>query len=90
MITEATPIWEQTVFENALGDDAARVLPEPIRLVLLRVIVPRPSEILVALAERERTSVEAIVSRELEDLVCAHSQELAGAVPSLAIAFGGA
>jgi hypothetical protein len=41
MIAAAMRLWEQTVIEDALGDDAARVLPEAIRLVLLRVRVPR-------------------------------------------------
>jgi hypothetical protein len=33
--------WEQAVIEEALGEDAAGVLPEAIRLVELRARVPR-------------------------------------------------
>ena len=82
-------LWEQTVIEDALGDDAATVLPEAIRLVLLRVRVPRyQRDMLVALAQRHGTSVDEIVTRKLEDVACAHAQELADAVPSLAIGLG--
>jgi hypothetical protein len=62
------------------------VLPEAIGLVLLAVRVPRYREVLVALAERAGTSVDEIVRRELEDVACALAEELAEAVPSLAIA----
>jgi hypothetical protein len=76
MIAAAMRLWEQTVIEDALGDDAARVLPEAIRLVLLRVRVPRyQRDVVVALAEREGVAVDEIVSRELEDLVCAVGRE---------------
>ena len=68
------------------GADAAAVLPEAMRLVLLRVRVPRyQRDVLVALARRHGTSVDEIVTRELEDVACAHAEELAGAVPSLGI-----
>ncbi|HYI07596.1 MAG TPA: hypothetical protein VEK57_00870 [Thermoanaerobaculia bacterium] len=89
MITAAMRLWEQTVIEDVLGDDAAAVLPEAIRLVLLRVRVPRyQRDMLVALAQRHGTSVDEILTRELEDVACAHAEELAGAVPSLAIGLG--
>jgi hypothetical protein len=86
MIATAMRLWEQTVIEDALGDEAVVVLPEAIRLVLLRVRVPRyQRDVLVALARRHGTSVDEIVTRELEDVACAHAEELAGTVPSLAI-----
>lgn len=89
MIAAAMRLWEQTVIEDALGDDAAAVLPEAIRLVLLRVRVPRyQRDVLVALARRHGVSVDEIVSRELEDVACAHAEELADVVPSLAIGVG--
>ena len=85
MIAAAMRLWEQTVIEDALGEEAAVVLPEAIRLVLLRVRVPRyQRDMLVALAQRHGVSVDEIVSRELEDVACAHAEELAGAVPALA------
>ena len=91
MIATAMRLWEQTVIEDALGDDAAAVLPEAIRLVLLRVRVPRyQRDVVVALARRDGVSVDEIVSRELEDVACAHAAELADKVPSLAIGLGSA
>ena len=88
MIAAAMRLWEQTVIEDALGDDAAAVLPEAIRLVLLRVRVPRyQRDVVVALARRHGVSVDEIVSRELEDVACAHAEELAATVPSLRAAF---
>ena len=86
MMAAAMQLWEQTVIEDALGEDAAAVLPEAIRLVLLRVRVPRyQRDMLAALAQRDGTTIDEIVTRELEDVACAHAQELADAVPSLAI-----
>ena len=41
MIAAAMRTWPQAVIEEALGDDAARVMPEAIRLVELRARVPR-------------------------------------------------
>jgi hypothetical protein len=87
LIAAAMRVWEQAVIEAALGDDAARVLPEAIRLVLLRVRVPRyQRDMLVALARRHGTSVDDVLARELEDVVCAHAEELAAALPALTAA----
>jgi len=86
MMVAAIRLWEQTVIEDALGGEAAAVLPEAIRLVLLRVRVPRyQRDMLMALAQRHGVSVDEIVTRELEDVACAHAEELADVVPSLAI-----
>jgi hypothetical protein len=87
LIAASMRVWEQGVIEAALGDDAARVLPEAIRLVLLRVRVPRyQRDMLVALAARHGTTVDDVLTRELEDVACAHAEELAAAVPSLTAA----
>jgi hypothetical protein len=79
MIATAMRRWEQTLIEDALGDDAETVLPEAIRLVLLRVRVPRyQRDVVVALAQREGVAVDEIVSRELEDLVCSVGSDFGG------------
>ena len=79
--------WEQPAIEEALGDEAVAVLPEAIRLVELRARVPRyRRDMLRYLAEREGTSVDQVLTRELEDVACAHSEELAAAVPGFALA----
>jgi hypothetical protein len=84
LIAAAMRVWEQGMIEAALGDDARRVLPEAIRLVLLRVRVPRyQHDMLVALAKRHGTTVDDVLTRELEDVACAHAEELAAVVPAL-------
>jgi len=75
-------VWEQSVIEEALGDETASVLPEAIRLVELRARVPQyQREMLRYLARRDGTSVDHVLSRELEDVACTHSEELAAVVP---------
>lgn len=76
--------WDQDVIEDALGEDAPRLLPEAIRLVELRARVPRyQRDVLRELARRDGTSVDAVLTRELEDVVSAHAEELASALPEL-------
>lgn len=87
LIAVAMRVWEQAEIEAALGDDAGRLLPEAIRLVLLRVRVPRyQRDMLVALAKRHGTTVDHVLTRELEDVACAHAEELAAAMPALSAA----
>lgn len=74
--------FEQAAIEEALGDDAAAVLPEAIRLVDLRARVPLyQREVVRQLAQRRGTSFDTALSCVLEDAACAYSEELAGAVP---------
>jgi hypothetical protein len=87
LVAVAMQTWEQSVIEDALGKDAPSVLPEAIRLVELRARVPRyQRDVLRALARREGTSVNAVLTRELEDVASAHAEELAGVLPELAMA----
>jgi len=79
LMAAAMRVWEQAVIKEALGDDAASVLPEAIRLVELRARVPRyQREMLRELARIEGTSVDHVLTRELEDVASAHAEELAG------------
>ena len=88
MIAVAMRIWEQAVIEEALGDEAAAVLPAAIRLVELRARVPRyQKEMLHYLARRHETTIDEILSRELEDVACAHAEELSEALPGFSNAF---
>jgi hypothetical protein len=87
LVAVAMRWWEQTVIEEALGANAPTVLPEAIRLVELRARVPRYQRTMLrVLARREGTSVDAILTRELEDLASAHAEELAAAMPELGMA----
>jgi len=79
LVAMAMHTWEQSVIEAALGKDAPSVLPEAIRLVELRARIPRyQRDVLRALARREGTSVDAVLTRELEDVACAYRDELVG------------
>ena len=85
LMAAAMRIWPQAVIEEALGDEARRVLPEAIRLVELRARVPRyQREMLRWLARRNQTSVDEVLTRELEDVACAHAEELGAAMPGFA------
>jgi len=87
MIATAMRLWDQSVIEEALGDDAPRLIPEAIRLVELRARVPRyQRDVLRELARRDGTSVDAVLTRELEDVASAHADELASVLPDLAVA----
>lgn len=87
MIAAAMRTWEQSVIEEALGEDAATLLPEAIRLVELRARVPRyQRDMLRYLAQKEGTSVDAVLTRELEDVAGAHAEELASAVAGFELA----
>jgi hypothetical protein len=64
MIAAAMRLWEQGVIEEALGEDAAVVLPEAIRLVELRARVPRyQREMLRYLARQNGTTVDEVLTR---------------------------
>ena len=82
LVAVAMQTWEPSVIEAALGEDAAAVLPEAIRLVESRARVPRYQR---DVSQREGTSVDAVLTRELEDVTSAHAEELAG-VPGLSMA----
>jgi hypothetical protein len=85
LMAAAMRVWEQSAIETALGEDAAALLPEAIRLVELRARVPRyQRDVLRELARREGTSVDAVLARELEDVASAHAEELASVLPGLA------
>lgn len=87
MMAAAMRVWEQSVIEDALGEEGPSVLPEAIRLVELRARVPRyQRDMLRYLARRGRTTVDQVLTRELEDVACAHSAELAAEVPGVATA----
>jgi hypothetical protein len=87
MIAAAMRTWPQSVIEEALGDDAARVMPEAVRLVELRARVPRyQKEMLQWLARRNQTSVDDVLTRELEDVACSYADEIASDVAGFEMA----
>jgi endonuclease/exonuclease/phosphatase (EEP) superfamily protein YafD len=85
LIAAAMRIWPQAEIEEALGEAARWALPEAIRLVELRARVPRyQRDMLQFLARKNETTVDEVLTRELEDVACAHAEELEAAVPGFA------
>src|SRR2546423_11486827 len=69
MIAAAMRIWEQGIIEEALGDEAAAVLPEAIRLVELRARVPRyQRDMLSYFAERDGRTIDHVLAPGLQDV----------------------
>ena len=79
--------WSQETVEEALGADLADAIPELLRLADLEVRLPR-LEILALqrLADRDGKSVDAVLARELLDVVSAHFDYLVTAIPGFATA----
>jgi len=76
--------WPQEVIEDALATDAPSVVPELVRLTDLRVRVPRYGVIVLGrLAEREGTTIDEIVTRQLLDLTVAEADVLEQSVAGL-------
>ena len=87
LIATAMRLWDQSVIEEALGDDAPRLIPEAIRLVELRARVPRyQRDVLRELARRDGSTIDAVLTRELDDVASAHAEELATVLSDLAAA----
>ena len=87
IIAAAWRVWPQAVIEEALGEEAATVLPEVIRLVELRARIPRyQRDMLHALAEWQETTVDEVLTRELEGVASSYADDLAGAVPDFRLA----
>jgi hypothetical protein len=85
MMAAAMRTWTHEVIEKALGEDAARVLPEAIRLVALDVRVPRYQRDMVRyVAERDKTTMSDVVARELEGMASAGFEEFVGVVAGFA------
>ena len=88
LVAKALEIWPLDVIEDALGDDAARVMPEAVRTAELRARVPRYQvAMLEHMAGQEATTVSAILTRELDDVASANAEELSAAIPGFRAAF---
>lgn len=85
LVSFAMDFWDQAEIEAALGDDLADVLPELLRLDDLAVRIPRLQiAALERIAVRDGRSVDAVLARELRDLVSAESSCLSAAIPGFA------
>lgn len=82
IVSFAMGFWDQEEIEEALGADVANALPELLRLCDLEVRIPRMEVVaLEKLAERDGKSVDAVLARELRDLVSAESEWLGTVIP---------
>ncbi|HYO77826.1 MAG TPA: hypothetical protein VE010_15310 [Thermoanaerobaculia bacterium] len=85
LIAKALELWSAEVIEEALGADADGVLPEAVRLIELRVRLPRHQVAMLAhFAEREQTTVSSVLARELDGVASVHAEELSWAVGGFA------
>jgi len=87
LVSFAMDFWDQAEVEAALGGDLAEVLPELLRLDDLNVRIPRMEiAALERIAVRDGRSVDAVLARELRDLVSAESSWLRREIPGFAAA----
>jgi hypothetical protein len=85
MMAAAMRRWEQAVIEEALGDQAASVLPEAVRLVELRARVPRYlRDMLRQIARQLGTSVDEALTRELEGVASGCPSDISAGVDGFA------
>lgn len=85
LMAKAVELWGYEGIEEALGADAAAVLPDGVRLTELRVRLPRHQvAMLEHFAERDRESVSSVLARELDGVASAHAEELSCAVAGFA------
>jgi hypothetical protein len=85
LMAKALELWSPETIEEALGADAARVLPESLRLIDIHVRLPRHHvAMLTHFAERDHTTVNTILARGLDGIASAHADELSYAVPGFA------
>ncbi len=69
--------WSQEIIEAALGQDLQTVMPELVRLTDLQVRVPRFGVVALGrIAQRDRTTINEVVARQLLDLAVAESELL--------------
>jgi hypothetical protein len=76
--------WPQDLIEDALGSDAESVMPELVRLTDLHARVPRYGVIVLGrIAQREGTTVNQVLARQLLDLAVAEAEALETSISGL-------
>jgi hypothetical protein len=87
LISFAMDHWPQEAIEEALGDELANAIPRLLRLADLQVRLPRIEIVaLQRLGQRDGKSVDAVLARELLDLISAESDYLAPKIPGFTAA----
>jgi hypothetical protein len=81
LVSFGIDFWSQEVVEEALGAEVAEAIPDLLRLAELEVRIPRIQVVtLERLAAIDGKSVNAVLARELRDLVSAHAEWLSAEV----------
>lgn len=81
LMAKALEVWTPEVIEEALGADADGVLPDAIRLIDVHLRLPHHHvAMLEHFAERDRSTVSAVLARELDGVASTHADELSWAV----------
>jgi hypothetical protein len=89
LMAKALEMWPHEVIEEALGTEAASVLPEARRLAELHARIPRYQiAMLTYFAEQHQTTIGDVLSRELEGVASANAEELSAAIPGFGVALG--
>jgi len=88
VVGKALEMWPLEAIEEALGRDAALVLPAELRTQSLSVRLPRYQiAMLQVLAQQRQTTVGHLIVRQLEYLADEHLHEMSAAVPGFSDAF---
>jgi hypothetical protein len=75
-------LWSQEEIEAALGAEVAEAIPELLRLIELRVWIPRLEVLaLQHVAMRDGRSVDTVLSREILGFVSAEAEWLNQEIP---------
>lgn len=87
LMAKALETWPLDAIEEALGDDAAAVLPHALRTAELRVRLPRHHiAMLHHKAEQQHTTVSHALARELDSIASAEAAELSATIAGFAAA----
>jgi hypothetical protein len=82
LMAKALEAWPLETIEAALGAEAGDALPNSLHLTSLHVRLPRHHvAMLEHLAERRRTTVSDVLTRELDGVASGYAKELSGAIP---------
>jgi hypothetical protein len=85
--TIARERWQPSMIEQALGDDAAAILPAALRTRSIRLRLSRYQiAALQHLAEREGVTVDTLAARKIDLLMSERSEELAGVIDDFPVA----
>jgi hypothetical protein len=87
LVSFGVDFWSQEAVEEALGGDAADVIPELVRLTDLEVRVPHLQVVaLERVAARDGKTVSAVLSEELRDFASVHAEWLESVAPGFGAA----